>query len=50
MKYKNRKEEAMARFAAKEAEKANEAAWKNQIAMMKEMKTLAEELHVMILT
>ncbi|SMF28903.1 hypothetical protein [Pseudobacteriovorax antillogorgiicola] len=39
MKFKNRKEEAMARFAAKEAERANEAAWKQQLQIMKEMKT-----------
>ena len=39
MKFKNRKEEAMARFAAKEAERANEAAWRQQLAIMKEMKT-----------
>ena len=39
MKFKNRKEEAMAKFAAREAERANEAAWKRQIELMKEMKT-----------
>lgn len=39
MKFKNRKEEAMAKFAAREAERANEAAWKHQLQIMKEMKT-----------
>lgn len=38
MKFKNRKEEAMAKFAAKEAERANKAAWEAQLAVMKEMK------------
>lgn len=37
--FKNRKEEALAKFAIQEAERANAAAWKKQLSMTKEMKT-----------
>ena len=39
MKFKNRKEEAMAKFAVAQQKAAQDAQWKRQVEVMKEMKT-----------